>query len=135
MGNIRNSIKAIIIKDGKLPAIKAKDSFGNGFIYFLPACGQEHGETMHETLRRECLEEINCKVKIRDMILVREYIGKNHEFDESHKDFHQVEYMFERDLEEGEDPGFGVNPDTHIKRHLPLSEEEVVLKSLPQLQG
>lgn len=112
MGNIRNSIKAIIIKDGKLPAIKAKDSFGNGFIYFLPGGGQEHGETMHETLRRECLEEINCKVKIRDTILVREYIGKNHEFDESHKDFHQVEYMFERDL-----------------------EEEVVLKSLPQLQG
>jgi 8-oxo-dGTP diphosphatase len=111
MSNIRNSIKAVIIEDGKLLTIKAKDSFGPGFWYLLPGGGQDHGETMHEALKRECMEEINCKVKIKDLVSVREYIGKNHEFADFDRDAHQIEYMFECELEDGETPGKGSQPD------------------------
>lgn len=76
--NIRNSVKAIIIKDNKILTMKGKDD--DGFYYLLPGGGQNHGETMVEALKRECLEEIGCNVEVLHLQIIREYIGKNHEF-------------------------------------------------------
>jgi len=106
---IRNSVKAIIIKDGKLLAVKAKDK--DGFFYILPGGGQNHSETMHETLRRECLEEIGCRIKIKKLLLIREYLGKNHEFAEFDNNVHQIEFMFDCELEKDEIPITGHLPD------------------------
>lgn len=89
---IRNSVKAIIIRDNQLLAIKKEDQ--EGFYYILPGGGQEHGETFHQTLKRECIEEIGQDVEIDDLILIREYIGKNHEHAAFDYDTHQIEYMF-----------------------------------------
>ncbi|SHF72891.1 NUDIX domain-containing protein [Ornithinibacillus halophilus] len=89
---IRNSAKALIFQDGNLLAIKKQDK--DGFYYILPGGGQEHGETLHETLRRECIEEINALVDIGDLLFIREYIGRNHERAEFDSGVHQIEYMF-----------------------------------------
>lgn len=59
---IRNSVKAIIIVDGKLLLTKNQDD--EGYFYLCPGGGQEHGETFHKTLQRECLEEIGSSVQI-----------------------------------------------------------------------
>jgi NTP pyrophosphohydrolases including oxidative damage repair enzymes len=93
MKPIRNSAKAIIIKDGKLLCTKNKDDWG--FFYLLPGGGQEPGETLFEALKRECMEEISAVVEIGDILLIREYIGKHHEFTEWDLDMHQIEFMFE----------------------------------------
>ncbi|GIN74132.1 DNA mismatch repair protein MutT [Bacillus sp. J14TS2] len=90
--NIRNSAKAIIIQDGQLLAIKKQDI--DGVYYILPGGGQEHGETLHEALERECVEEVNASVKIDYLLFIREYIGKNHEHFTFDSDVHQIEYMF-----------------------------------------
>ena len=42
--SIRNSVKAIIIKDEKVLFTKNKDK--DGVFYLLPGGGQEHGENM-----------------------------------------------------------------------------------------
>ena len=90
--SIRNSVKAIIIQNDQLLVIKKEDH--EGVYYILPGGGQEHRETFHETLKRECMEEIGQDIEIGDIILIREYIGKNHEHAEFDYHTHQIEYMF-----------------------------------------
>ena len=90
--NIRNSAKAVIIQGNKLLAIKKEDI--EGYYFVLPGGGQEHGENLHQTLRRECIEEIDEKVEIGDLIFIREYIGKNHEYLVPDFQVHKMEFMF-----------------------------------------
>lgn len=92
MDCIRNSAKAIIIKDGKLLCTKNRDQFG--IFYLLPGGGQNKGENIIEALKRECKEEIGAEVEVKDLKFVRDYIGKNHEFKEWDSNIHQIEYMF-----------------------------------------
>ncbi|MCM2998307.1 MULTISPECIES: NUDIX domain-containing protein [Paenibacillus] len=92
MKPIRNSAKAIIIQQGKLLLTKNKDN--DGFFYLFPGGGQEHGEVLKETLKRECVEELGVQVEVQDLVYVREYIGKNHEFAAWDHDVHQVEFYF-----------------------------------------
>ncbi len=106
---MRNSAKAIIIADGRLLTMKARDQWGP--YYLLPGGGQEFGETIHEALRRECLEEVNAEIGIGDLVFVREYIGRNHEFAEYDGDLHQVECMFRCTLAPGAVPAVGSVPD------------------------
>lgn len=109
---IRNSAKAIILKDSEVLLTKNEDD--EGFFYLFPGGGQEHGETLPETLIRECLEEIGKQVDVADLLHIREYIGKNHEHAHFDGHVHQVEYYFichtktEQDL-----PLMPTNPDGH----------------------
>lgn len=110
MKPIRNSVKALILNDGKILSIKLADK--EGYWYVLPGGGQQPGETFYEALRRECREEINCEVEIGELRFIREYISKNHEFANFERDVHQVEFMFECKLAEGSEPSMGHEPDT-----------------------
>ena len=93
MKPIRNSIKAIIIEDGRL--LVNKCDFGDGKVtYIFSGGGQEPGETFTEALQRECYEELGAKVSIGELVWIREYIGKNHEFAQSDYEVHQIEYYF-----------------------------------------
>lgn len=94
---IRNSAKAIIIKDNKLLVIKSQEGEGTPW-YVLPGGGQGHEETLHDALIRECHEELNSNVKVKKLVLVREYIGKNHEFAEVDGGVHQIDFFFECEL-------------------------------------
>ncbi|MFJ8066038.1 NUDIX domain-containing protein [Psychrobacillus sp. NPDC096426] len=89
---IRNSAKAVIIKDEKLLTIKIHEN--GGTYYILPGGGQKHGENLQQALERECKEELGAKIEIGELIFVREYIGKNHEFAAYHSHAHQTEFMF-----------------------------------------
>ena len=108
---IRNSVKAFIVKEKKLLTIKGVDHLGD--YYLLPGGGQRPGETMHQSLQRECQEEINCRVEVMDLLFIREYIGRNHEFSEYDKDIHQIEYMFLCKLPEICSPKIGKVPDNN----------------------
>ncbi|MGJ8651473.1 MAG: NUDIX domain-containing protein [Opitutaceae bacterium] len=122
MRPIRTAARALIIHEQKLLAIKMRDN--TGIFYILPGGGQNHGETLREGLKRECLEEIGTEVEVGELLYVREYIGKNHEFRNAHRNFHQVENVFRCSLP---DPD-GIGPGTeHDKKQvgvewIPLSE-------------
>lgn len=92
--SIRPSAKAVIIHEGYLLAIKKCDTHGDFFI--LPGGGQEYGENLMEAVKRECVEEIGTTVEVGDLIFVRDYIGKNHEYaaDERERQVHALELMF-----------------------------------------
>jgi 8-oxo-dGTP diphosphatase len=94
---VRSSVKAIVIRDDALLVLRCRDDDGDRFI--LPGGGQEVGETVHEALHRECLEELGCSVTIGRMRFIRDYIARHHEFADVDGDAQQVELMFECALE------------------------------------
>ena len=108
MPGVRLSVKAIIIRQGRLLVLKCRDH--EGVWYALPGGGQQVGETVIEALRRECLEELGCQVRIGPLRFIRDYISKNHEFAATDPDAHQVELMFECELES--EPSLATQPDT-----------------------
>lgn len=90
---VRISAKAIIERDGNLLVTENGDHL-EGPYYLLPGGGQEKKETIEETLKRECMEELGVRIHVGDFAVIREYIGANHEFAAWDQEFHQVELMF-----------------------------------------
>lgn len=124
MNPIRNSIKAIIIANGSI--LLTKNSDPQGIFYLLPGGGQEPGETMIDALQRECREELGVDVIAHDLEIIREYMGKNHEFAEWDGEAHQIEFMFRCSI--AESSSFAPsNPDT-----AQIGVEWVPIRDLPQ---
>lgn len=93
---IRNSAKAIIVKDNKILLTRNRDLLGD--YYLLPGGGQNHKETLDKAVIRECLEETGAIIKVGKLSFIREYIAENHDFGEFDPEIHQVEFIFECDL-------------------------------------
>ncbi len=111
MQNIfRYSMKAIIIKDGKL-LVESCD-YGRGRFSKLPGGGHQWGETMHQAIVRECREELCLTVVPKRLVLVRDYIAKNHNTTIDDDNFHQSELMFECECTDFSGMGCGVEPDS-----------------------
>ncbi|WMJ22369.1 NUDIX domain-containing protein [Paludicola sp. MB14-C6] len=96
MTSIRNSAKAIIIENHEILLSKVIACDKKSIMYILPGGGQDWGETLHEALKRECIEELGAEINIHNLALVREYIGEN--FFTTVGELHQIEYMFQCDL-------------------------------------
>ncbi|MBU1107709.1 MAG: NUDIX domain-containing protein [Candidatus Riflebacteria bacterium] len=102
---LRNSAKALIIRDGKVLCTRNCDLLGD--FYLLPGGGQDHGETLKDAVVRECREEIGAEVEVGYLYFVREYISANHELAEYDDSIHQIEFMFACQLLE--EPGSSNN--------------------------
>jgi 8-oxo-dGTP diphosphatase len=108
---IRNSAKAIIIRDGRLLVIGKRDAAG--MYYLLPGGGQHPGETFTDAVRRECREEIDADVRVGPLLFIREYIGRNHEFAQFDRNTHQIDFMFACEIDgDYGDARTGREPDT-----------------------
>ena len=104
----KHSVKAIIIRDNKL-LVESVD-YGRGRYCKLPGGGQEWGETMQETIIRECKEELNLEVKPLRLVLARDYIAKNHNQPFDLDCFHLAELMFECEVVDFSPLGNGNEP-------------------------
>ena len=111
MQPVRVAVKAIILDDNRILTCRNRDSAGDWYI--LPGGGQNPGESLPDALKRECFEEIGAKVEVGQIRLVRDYIGRNHEFPQWDVDVHQVEIMFECQLQGDYDPTVGHSPDVN----------------------
>lgn len=103
MQTIRSAARALIIHDRRVLFVEMRNDAGT--FYILPGGGQVHGEPLSETVKRECAEELGVAVSVGSLFYTREYIGKHHDFDSRHADFHQIEHVFFCDL--GQEKGLG----------------------------
>ena len=110
----KHSVKAIIIKDGKL-LVESVD-YGRGRYSKLPGGGQEWGETMQETIIRECKEELNLDVKPLRLVFAREYNTKNHNQPYDLDCFHLAELIFECEVTDFAPLGNGSEPDSNEQK-------------------
>ncbi|MCK5133456.1 MAG: NUDIX domain-containing protein [Candidatus Sabulitectum sp.] len=99
----------MIVRNGKLLVIR-NTTDGHDW-YILPGGGQNHGETLTDALKRECLEEASIAVEVGDILFIRDYISRNHEFAETENDAHQVEFMFHCTISEYAQPETGNTAD------------------------
>lgn len=106
---VRNSVKAVIISGGKILLLQKVDILS--LYSVLPGGGQKMGEALPDALRRECLEEINARVRVGALLFVRDYISANHEFADSSEHVHQVEFLFACELMDAYQPCSGPEPD------------------------
>ncbi len=81
---IRNSAKALIIKEGKMLAIKIRDKEEEWYI--MPGGGQETEELLAEAVCREVAEEVGIKVAAKELAFVIEGVHG--------EDFHRVDFVF-----------------------------------------
>ncbi len=109
MQAIRNTAKAVIIKNQHLLTIKKQA--GKAIYYTLPGGGQKPGETLPQTLERECLEELGIPIKVGRLLYIREYIGKHHEFANTDSEIHRVEFLFTCEFVTDIPPHNGDEPD------------------------
>jgi 8-oxo-dGTP diphosphatase len=73
---VREASRAVIFDDNKNIALLHATKYN---YYKLPGGGIEKDEDSEEALRRECLEEIGCNVKItKDLGTILEYRKKYH---------------------------------------------------------
>ncbi len=99
--NVRSASRALIIEDGKLLTIKMKRPREKEIFFILPGGGQRHGETLVQSLKRECREELGLEPEVLNLAYVREYVGRNHSFASRHRHFHQLEVVFFCELPKG----------------------------------
>ena len=124
---IRNSVKAIIIEDGKLLCNKNEDQ--RGIFYCVPGGGQEYQENLQEAVIRECFEEVSAQIAVGELLFVRDYIGRNHNGQARLRKVHQVEFFFHCQLLPGQVPQLGSGPD-----HYQIGIEWVPLHELAERQ-
>jgi len=100
---VRSAARALIQSEGKILVVC--HLIEGQTHYLLPGGGQDHGESLVETVRRECREELGCEVEVGRLFCVREFIEHNHpgSFPSDFGDLHAVEHVFECRLSGGEE--------------------------------
>ena len=106
---IRNTVRAIIVKDDQVLLLQKLDD--NGPRYALPGGGQDTGESLQESLQRECMEEIGSKVTIKQLLHIADYFKIRTTTPESKR--HLVEFLFVCEVADDYQPGMGSHPDKH----------------------
>jgi 8-oxo-dGTP diphosphatase len=116
--SLRYAAKAMIIESGRILCLKKEGEIGT--FYVLPGGGQNPGELLMATAKRECMEELGATVAVGRLRYVQEYIGDNHDFRKVHKGRHFVNIFFDCQLLEP------------IATHTPTPDEgQVGLEWLP----
>jgi len=107
---IRITVRAVIIQEDKILLIK-KDSPADGIRYTLPGGALDAGETLHQAVIRECIEEINTSVVAYDVLHIADlFIPK---LEPKPYTRHQLEVLIECQVPNDYTPSTGSDPDKH----------------------
>jgi 8-oxo-dGTP pyrophosphatase MutT (NUDIX family) len=111
LGQIRTAARALIVREARLLLTHCRDERGDW--YTAPGGGQVEGESLPETLVRECREEIGVEVEVAGLRYVRDYIVGHHDFSYLEETAHQLELFFECTVPPDYRAQNGPNPDSH----------------------
>jgi 8-oxo-dGTP diphosphatase len=105
----RISARAMIQLNGEVLLVRYRDRSGDWYVF--PGGGQASGETLHDCLIREVREETNLTIEVGRLRWVREFIAADFPDSEIDRDFHQVEIIFECQIQGDQDAQVGTIPD------------------------
>lgn len=108
--NIRNAVRAVIIRDDRILLIRKEYEDGRQ-QYALPGGAQQAGEPLATTLYRECQEEIGTSVRIDSLLHVADWFKPRDTVPPSTR--HLVEFLFMCGVEDTYIPQSGHHPDNH----------------------
>ncbi|GIN72804.1 ADP-ribose pyrophosphatase [Bacillus sp. J14TS2] len=120
---IRTAARAIIIHGNCLLVLKRMGVQGE--FYVLPGGGQEHGESIFDTLKREVGEEVSLEVEVEQLLFLNEFIAERDSlFPEKDKGIHQIDFTFLCKITSDNEAKVGDTPDAHQIgiQWVPLSE-------------
>lgn len=101
---MKNRVRAVIVKNGKILLIKRTKP---DLVYWVtPGGGVETGETNKEALIRECKEELGVKIEVKDLIL--EFISEKEETVGQKEYFYYVNIL-DGIIGSGQGPEFQIN--------------------------
>lgn len=92
-GKLRVRVCGLLEKDGKILLLKHQSIGPAGYLWSPPGGGVEFGESMHEALEKEFLEETNLSIKIDRYLFINEFISSEH---------HAIEVFFKVNYISGE---------------------------------
>lgn len=107
----RTSVRAIIVEDGKLLCVKLVDCTNDGqfYYYMLPGGETLKIENMFDATVRHCLDKVNLKVKVHDLLFVRDYKTHYYDGEKSHL-VHETEHIFLCHVLQKRDELWGAKP-------------------------
>lgn len=108
--DIRPTVRAIIVQRQRILLLR-KDYGELGERFVLPGGGQEPGETLHETLQRECQEEIDTRVEIGPMLHAADFFKLRETVPPTRR--HLLELVFRCQVPADYVPRNGLHPDKH----------------------
>lgn len=76
----RIAVRGIIYKNGRLFALKHKDSGGEVNYWATPGGGLDDGESLQDGLRRELVEETGITPQIGKLLYIQQYAEGEREF-------------------------------------------------------
>ncbi len=107
---IRNAVRALIVENGQILLLH-KNGGPRGERFVLPGGAQDLGETAHQALQRECMEEIGASVTVGALVHVADFFkdrGTEPPTVRQH-----LELWFSCRLPAGYIPANGSSPDKH----------------------
>lgn len=104
----KNTAKAVVRRNGSILLLKKVNGDGQP-VYALPGGKQERGESLWETLQRECLEEIGTRIEVRGLKHVLESTKPSRK--KPHIVKHKFEFIFEGRVSADYKPKLGRRPD------------------------
>jgi len=110
----RIGVYGVIVRDEHILLVEVE--FPNGNRFHLPGGGVEVGESLHQTLHREMVEEICAKVTIGRLLVTWEY--HHSEVNPRYGKKNLLELVFECELLPDNEPRHPENPDP---RHIGLT--------------
>lgn len=94
---LRVGVYGLCMRKGQILMVQTQS--GSRLIYNFPGGAMDDGESLLESLKRECREELGCNVIVRDLVHVSERLYQHPDF--NNKSFH-LYYLI--DLDRDVDP-------------------------------
>ena len=89
MSTRRINVRAVVWRDGKLLAVKHKNSDGSESEYWaVPGGGLDPMESLHDGVKREILEEVGVEAIVGQLLMVQQFPSKREGFNE------ELEFLF-----------------------------------------
>lgn len=109
---MRHSVRAVIVEDGKLLCVKLVDCADDGqfYYYMLPGGEALKIENIFDATVRHCLDKVNLKVKVHDLLFVRDYKTQHYNGHELQV-VHETEHIFLCHVLQKRDELWGTNPE------------------------